>query len=176
MEESKKEELIKDFDLYLKDFECINPKSRGNYISWTRFLMNIHNIEDIQTKEDVERILHIEKALQLMPDRSKYKNPKDLGNFRATLNRLLPFVNMWRVKQEKLAVMHSYDEMILQIEKQACTEHAIKMYNAIVFYAFQNNYLLSESQRLQMNKSLAKFDNKICADKLFMPGSTYYAQ
>ena len=173
MEQSKKEELIKDLDIYLRKFDCVNPKSRGNYLSWTRYLMNKYHIEEIETIEDVNDILYTEKALQKMEDRTKYKTQRDLSNFRSTLNRLLPFINMWRMKQEKLAIMHSYDEMICQIEQQACLEHAIMMYNAIVFQAFQNGYVMTESQKLAMKKALAKFECKINADKLFMPNSSY---
>lgn len=171
MEQSKKDELIKDLDLYLQKFDCVNKSSRGNYISWTKYLMKTHRIEDIETREDVEKILHIEQGLQLLPDRKTYKTSKDLSNFRSTLNRILPFINMWRVKQKKLAVIQNYDDMISQIGLQACAEHAIMMFNAIVFRAFQEGYVMTTAQKQAMKNALAKFDCKIYADKLFMPES-----
>lgn len=171
MEQVKKDEFLEDLNLYLKKFDCVNPKSRGNYISWTRFLMKTYNLEDIETEDDVERILKLEKGQQLLSERTIYKKPKDLGNFRSTLNRILPFINMWRMKQEKLAVIQNYDEMISQIELQACGEHAMLMYNAIVFRAFQDDYVMTAVQKQTMKKAIAKFDCKIHADKLFMPDS-----
>lgn len=171
MEQTKKDEFIKDLNIYLQKFDCVNKSSRGNYLSWTKFLMKTHHIEDVETEEDVKRILHIEQGLQLLPDRKIYRKPKDLGNFRSTLNRILPFINMWRMKQRKLAQIQNYDEMISQIEQQACSEHAIMMFNAIVFRAFLNDYIMTAKQKQTMKNAIAKFDCKIHSDKLFMPES-----
>lgn len=173
MEPDKKKEFIKDFDLYLQKFQCVNANSRGNYLSWTRFLIEIHDLEALRTNDDVKKILRFEQALQQLSDRTKYKTEKDLCNFRATLNRLLPFVKIWNAKQEELKKQHSFDEMIDQIDMQACAEHARTMFEAIVLRAYQMQYVFSNEQMLRMKQSLAKFDCRVKVDKFFMPGVNY---
>lgn len=141
-------------------------------MSWARFLSHTHDLSAIESESDVNKILHIEAGLQQLPDRLKYRTAKDLSNFKATLRRFLPFILVWHAQQEALKCEHSFDQMIDQIEIQACSDHARQLFEAIILLAFQRSYLINESQKRRMKESLAKFDCKINADKLFMPGSS----
>lgn len=174
MSDNEKKELVRQFGLYLEKFDCLKPKSRGNYLSWTRHLMKYHNLWDIRTKEDVDAILQKHKIMMASPLMKVYKKKDDYRNFHATLYRFLPFITIWRAEREASQIAMSYNDLIAMIAKQACSEHALTFYNAIVFKAFREDYVISSQQKNEMDKALAKFDCKISADKLFMPGSNCY--
>ena len=174
MSDNEKKELVKQFGLYLEKFDCLKPKSRGNYLSWTRHLLKYHNLWDISTEDDVEAILKKHKIIMASPLMSVYKKKDDYRNFHATLYRFLPFIKLWRAEREALKISTSYNELIALISKQACEEHAVTMYNAIVFKAFREGYVISGQQKNEMDNAISKFDCRIAADKLFLPGSNFY--
>lgn len=172
MSNEEKEALVEDFGQWLLKFDCLSDNSRTNYKSWARFLMQYHDLSEIRSEGDVEKILKMQGMMMASPERRIYKGKRDYTNFKSTLRRFLQFITSWRVTQEEMARKRSYDEMIGLIEKATYHEQAKTMYEAVVFRAFKESVLLSECQKERMEKAMAKFDAKISADKLFMPGST----
>lgn len=153
------ENIINEFNLYLEKIKCINKQSRGNYVSWARFLIKTHDLLAIRTEEDVKRILDEEKRLMALPERKVYKSVRDYGNFRSTLNRFLPFMQCYICKQDKLRYIVSVDEMINLVAEQDNAARAQVIDEAIRILSFERNISLSEDQKLRMKNNMARFGN-----------------
>lgn len=160
MKDIEKTEIIKEFRLYLDKVLSLNPRSRTNDVSWVKDLMTRHDIFSIQTMDDVNKMMKYEEFLMQQSDRTKYKKPRDLTNFKHAMSYFLSFILCWRVKEEIRKKEKSYDNLIDMIRLQNCPEHAKSIYEAIVFKAFQEGYVISEVQKKKMNESLSVFYNK----------------
>ncbi len=69
---AEQENIVREFGLYLEKIKGINKQSRGNYLSWTKYLMKSHDLLAIRTEDDVTRILERERELMKAPDRKVY--------------------------------------------------------------------------------------------------------
>lgn len=154
---AEQENIVREFGLYLEKIKGINKQSRGNYLSWTKFLMKSHDLLAIRTEDDVTRILERERELMKAPDRKVYTKDRDYGNFRSTLNRFLPFMQCHICKTISLKHIVSLDEMIDLIGTQDCAARAQVMNEAIRILAFERNCTLSDGQKKRLKDELAKF-------------------
>lgn len=154
---TEQENIINEFNLYLEKIKGINKQSRGNYLSWARFLIKSHDLLAIRTEEDVKRILDEEKRLMALPERKVYKTVRDYGNFRSTLNRFLPFMQCYICKKMKLQKVVSMDEMIDLIAQQDCAARAQVMSEAIRIVLFERNYTLNDTQKERLKNNLMSF-------------------
>lgn len=169
----KEKELLEYFDRYLADIKCIGKKARGNYISWAKFLVEKHNLTNIYRNEDIDKIIHLEGYLQTLPDRKVYKKKSDLGNFRSTLKRFIPF-NRYRICKASVETQSiPIDDMIRLVGEQASMSKAEAMYEAIQSIVIERGIVLSDDQKLRLRGNLAKYDSRLSIDKFFMPGSKY---
>lgn len=166
--------ILEEFDKYLAKIKGINPKSRGNYLSWARFLIGKHNLAEISTEEDVTNILNLERFYQTLPERKVYKTKRDFSNFKSTLNRFLPF-NQCRICREMAKVKSvSIDDMIDLVGEQCTKDKAQAIYEAIVLIAIDKNIGLSDEQKMRLKANMSKFDCRISVDKFFGPGAHYH--
>lgn len=154
---TEQENIINEFNLYLEKIKGIGKQARGNYLSWARFLMKSHDLLAIRTEEDVQRILDKEKQLMTLPERHVYKTERDYGNFRATLNRFLPFMQCYICKKMKLQKMVSMDDMIDLVAQQDCAARAQVMSEAIRIVVFERNYTLNDLQKERLKTNLMHF-------------------
>ena len=99
----------------------------------------------------------LEKERLLASVRNIYNKEKDLGNFKATLNRFLPFNQSRICKLKKLKPGMTFDEMINLIPIQDTAAHAIIMNEAIRLMLYETNITLSEEQKQKMKKSMKKY-------------------
>ncbi|MCQ2212278.1 MAG: hypothetical protein MJZ36_01425 [Bacteroidaceae bacterium] len=175
MNANKSEEYLKEFDIYLSKIKCIGAGARSNYISWARFLMQTHNLLDIRTEEDVQRILKEERRLMAMPGRMVYKTERDYGNFRATLNRFLPFMQCYICKQDHLRNIISLDDMINLVGEQPSRQKAYAMDEAVRIIVFERDCSLTEDQKKRLKANVSKVESRISVDKFFAPGSHYHS-
>lgn len=159
----EQENIIKEFNLYLEKIKQIGRKARVNYISWSKHLARTYDLASVCTEEDVEMIL--EKERQLASGREKYNKKYDIGNFKATLRRFLPFNQSRICKLKKLKPGMTFDEMINLIPIQETASHAIIMNEAIRLMLYEKNITLSEEQKQRMKKSMEKYQNS---------GNTYF--
>ena len=157
------ENIIKEFNLYLEKIKRIGIKARGNYLSWARYLSKTYDLASVCTEEDVEEIL--EKERQLSMGRTFYNKKKDIGNFKATLNRFLPFNQSRICKLKKLKPGMTFDEMINLIPVQDTAAHAVIMNEAIRLMLYETNTTLDDGQKLRLKNSMEKFRNS---------GNTYF--
>ncbi|MDY3847897.1 MAG: hypothetical protein SOZ58_06215 [Prevotella sp.] len=157
------ENIIKEFDLYLEKIKQIGRKARVNYISWSKYLAKKYDLASVSTEEEVEAIL--EKERQLASKRAVYKTKHDIGNFKATLRRFLPFNQSRICKLHKLKPSMAFDEMIDLIAMQDTAAHAIIMNEAIRLMLFEANVTLSDEQKTRLKKSMEKFQSA---------GNTYF--
>ena len=153
----EQENIINEFNLYLEKIKQIGRKARVNYISWSKYLARTYDLASICTEEDVVDIL--EKERLLASERNKYNKEKDLGNFKATLRRFLPFNQSRICKLKKLKPGMTFDEMINLIPIQDTAAHAIIMNEAIRLMLYETNITLSEEQKQKMKKSMEKYRN-----------------
>ena len=159
----EQENIINEFNLYLEKIKQIGRKARVNYISWSKHLARTYDLASVCTEEDVEMIL--EKERQLASGREKYNKKHDIGNFKATLRRFLPFNQSRICKLKKLKPGMTFDEMINLIPIQETASHAIIMNEAIRLMLYEKNIILSEEQKQRMKKSMEKYQNS---------GNTYF--
>lgn len=150
-------DIQKAFDFYLAEIQEVGRDARTNYMSWVRFLMKNHDLSKICSRKDVDDVLAKEKELQQRPERKIYKKAKDLGNFRATLNRFLPFIISWNIKRLHQRDMVTISAMIDMIETQECYEHARSLSEAIRIIAFERNITLSDAQKTDIKQKVMKF-------------------
>ena len=125
----EQENIINEFNLYLEKIKQIGKKARVNYISWSKYLARTYDLASICTEEDVEMIL--EKERQLASERNVYNTKHAIGNFKATLNRFLPYNQSRICKQKILKPGMTFDEMINLIPIQDTAAHATIMNEAI---------------------------------------------
>lgn len=151
----EQENIINEFNLYLEKIKQIGKKARVNYISWSKYLARTYDLASICTEEDVEMIL--EKERQLASGRDVYNTKHDIGNFKATLRRFLPFNQSRICKLKKLKPGMTFDEMINLIPIQDTAAHAIIMNEAIRLMLYETNITLSEEQKQKMKKSMEKY-------------------
>lgn len=151
----EQENIINEFNLYLEKIKQIGKKARVNYISWSKYLARTYDLTSICTEEDVEMIL--EKERQLASRRDVYNTKHDIGNFKATLRRFLPFNQSRICKLKKLKPGMTFDEMINLIPIQDTAAHAIIMNEAIRLMLYETNITLSEEQKQKMKKSMEKY-------------------
>lgn len=87
-------EHLSDFYQYLSGENGVNPHSRTNYISWLRFLDGQgYALAGIETLDDIDDILAIDKLRQQDSNRTKYTTAKDHDNFKSALRKFLQFKN-----------------------------------------------------------------------------------
>lgn len=149
------EDIIYEFNLYLEKIKGIGKKARVNYISWSRYLAQTYDLASVSTEDDVAQIL--EKERLLSKGRTKYNKGKDIGNFRATLNRFLPFNQSRICKLNKLRPSMTFDDMISLIAIQDTPGHAVIMNEAIRLMLYETNHTLSEEQKQRLRESMEKF-------------------
>lgn len=159
----EQENIIFEFNLYLEKIRGIGRKARGNYLSWARYLSKTYDLASICTEEDVVDVL--EKERHLASERTIYNKEKDLGNFKATLNRFLPFNQSRICKQKKLKPGMTFDEMISLVPLQDTAAHAVIMNEAIRLMLYETNNTLSEEQKHRLKMSMQKYQNS---------GNTYF--
>ncbi len=80
-----------EFYRFLTYNEKITKATRTNYISWLRFLSQIHKIDESLSEEEIDRIISIEE--QRKDQRNFYTKDKDLSNFKSSLRKYLKFLN-----------------------------------------------------------------------------------
>ncbi len=80
---------ISDFHNYLKQAGEVSKHAITNYISWIKFLSKYHDINMIESEEQIATIIEAEKVLQ--ENRSVYNSAKDLINFKSALRKLKEF-------------------------------------------------------------------------------------
>lgn len=151
----EQENIINEFKLYLEKIKPIGRHARRNYLSWAKRLMKSYDLASVCTEEDVEMIL--EKERQLASERNVYNTKHAIGNFKATLNRFLPFNQSRICKLKKLKPGMTFDEMINLIPIQDTAAHAIIMNEAIRLMLYETNITLSEEQKQKMKKSMEKY-------------------
>lgn len=156
MNEQEKQNIINEFNLYLREIKEVGKRARVNYISWARFLMRSYDLSKVITKEQIEVILKNERSLLSSPDRKVYKKESDIGNFRATLNRFLPFMQCYTCKKLMESPSLSIDDMIDMIADQSTMDKAIAMDEAIRIMVFERNYILSVQQKQRMKDNIGK--------------------
>lgn len=159
----EQENIINEFNLYLEKIKQIGRDARHNYLSWAKHLMKSYDLASVCTEEDVEMI--VEKERQLASGRGVYNTKHAIGNFKATLNRFLPFNQSRICKLKKLRPGMTFDEMINLIPIQDTAAHATIMNEAIRLMLFEKNITLSEEQKQKMKKSMEKYRNN---------GNTYF--
>ena len=159
----EQENIINEFNLYLEKIKQIGRDARHNYLSWAKHLMKSYDLASICTEDDVEMIL--EKERQLASGRDVYNTKHDIGNFKATLRRFLPFNQSRICKLKKLKPGMTFDEMINLIPIQDTAAHATIMNEAIRLMLYEKNITLSEEQKQKMKKSMEKYRNN---------GNTYF--
>ena len=159
----EEENIINEFNLYLEKIKQIGRDARHNYLSWAKHLMKSYDLASVCTEEDVEMI--VEKERQLASGRGVYNTKHAIGNFKATLNRFLPFNQSRICKLKKLRPGMTFDEMINLIPIQDTAAHATIMNEAIRLMLFEKNITLSEEQKQKMKESMEKYVNN---------GNTYF--
>ena len=159
----EQENIINEFNLYLEKIKQIGRDARHNYLSWAKHLMKSYDLASVCTEEDVEMI--VEKERQLASGRGVYNTKHAIGNFKATLNRFLPFNQSRICKLKKLRPGMTFDEMINLIPIQDTAAHATIMNEAIRLMLYEKNITLSEEQKQKMKKSMEKYRNN---------GNTYF--
>ena len=159
----EQENIINEFNLYLEKIKQIGRDARHNYLSWAKHLMKSYDLASVCTEEDVEMIL--EKERQLASGREKYNKKHDIGNFKATLRRFLPFNQSRICKLKKLKPGMTFDEMINLIPVQDTAAHAVIMNEAIRLMLYETNTTLDDGQKLRLKNSMEKFRNS---------GNTYF--
>ena len=80
-----------EFFKFLTNFKRLDRKTKGNYISWLRFLSHYHLIDDTITKQRILTILEVENIAK--NHRNIYSKEKDISNFKSALNNYLYFIN-----------------------------------------------------------------------------------
>lgn len=153
----EQENIINEFNFYLEKIKGIGRKARGNYLSWARYLSKTYDLASVCTEEDVVDILN--KEQQLASGRTFYNKKKDIGNFKATLRRFLPFNQSRICKQQKLQPSMTFEDMINLIPIQDTAAHAIIMNEAIRLMLYEKNITLSEEQKQRMKTSMQKYKN-----------------
>ena len=159
----EQENIINEFNLYLEKIKQIGRDARHNYLSWAKHLMKSYDLASVCTEEDVEMI--VEKERQLASGRGVYNTKHAIGNFKATLNRFLPFNQSRICKLKKLRPGMTFDEMINLIPIQDTAAHATIMNEAIRLMLYEKNITLSEEQKQKMKESMEKYVNN---------GNTYF--
>lgn len=173
MELANDNTLIQEFDLYLQKIKGIGKKARGNYLSWTRFLMKNHDLSKIRTEDDVKKILEMEEMMMSSDKRTVYRKKSDLVNFGSTLNNFLHFICSYRQTQEMKRQMLSIDQIIELVGQTNTLAEAEKMTDTLLFIGYQIDYTFSEEQKSRLKGHLARMGSRIYVDKLMMPGSTF---
>ena len=151
----EQENIINEFKLYLEKIKPIGRHARRNYLSWAKHLMKSYDLASVCTEEDVEMIL--EKERQLASERNVYNTKHAIGNFKATLNRFLPYNQSRICKQKILKPGMTFDEMINMIPIQDTAAHATIMNEAIRLMLFEKNITLSEEQKQRLKTSMEKY-------------------
>lgn len=168
--------LVNKFDLYLQRIKGIGDGARGNYLSWTRYLMKTHDLAAIHNEADVEKILNIEEMMMASPKREVYKTKCDLINFHSTLMKnFLPFIRSYREALEKERSTVTVDRLIDMVGEQGSPTDADSISHTISIIAISSNYILSDAQKSRLRANLVKVGSKIPVDKMFLPGSHYHS-
>ena len=70
----------------------MNSHTKTNYVSWIKFLdKQGYPLTEIESYDDIEDILKIDKIQQQNNNRTRYTQAKDLVNFRSALRKFLQF-------------------------------------------------------------------------------------
>lgn len=153
---TEQETLLKDFNDYLNEIKSISSKARGNYISWARYLMKYHHLDEMNDEEDINKILNIELSRQRLPKRKIYRTIHDHSNFKSTLRRFLPFMQCYRQKMELEKTLH-IDEIIDMIGQVDTYRNAEVINEAVRLIVFQKNIILTDEQKNRMTENLRKY-------------------
>lgn len=113
------ESLSEDFIYYMRSVEHLKDNTVQNYISWLKFLSESYPIDEKIEEKDIIKILEQEKKSCL--ERSKYKTPKSISDFKSALNKFRLFLasrnneeNILYQIQNDLTLNSTEKEMIIQ--------------------------------------------------------------